>query len=644
MENENYYQKIGLKVGLEVHQQLDVERKLFCNCPVTPQGGNAVLSFFERRLRPTRSELGEIDIAAYFEWKRGRKYIYQSSENTSCLVEADEEPPHPINIEAVRVGLAFAHSVGSTPVDELHVMRKIVIDGSNTTGFQRTALLSIGGSIELSNGKKIRISTICVEEDSSKKLGEEDNNVIYDLERLGVPLLEISTQPDINTPEEAVETALTIGLMLRLTGKAKRGIGSVRQDLNISVRGGTKVEVKGVQELELLPLVIENEARRQLKLLEIKELLLQRGLKKEDIALNIVDITDVLSKTDSKVVKKLLSKENAVALAICVPKMRGLLGMEIQPGKRFGTELSDYAKFWSGVKGIIHSDELPGYGLSINDVRAIYEKLKCSEEDAFIVIIDEERKARDGLRAVVERLKMAFDGVPPETRAAMPDGTTRFMRPLPGSARMYPETDIPPLVITSELLSSAKQLAPPTPKEAIQLLVSEYNLNEELAKELLFDENYALFMDIAKLLGKGSYLKTVAWMLVQLRKALKREGFQVENITKEQYVSLSQKIYEEKITKEGVEEVIKYLCNNPSLSVDEVMDKLGLKPLDMEAINAIIKKIIEENAKIVEEKGEKAFGIIMGKAMEMLRGRAQGKIVSELVRRNINEYLSAKKG
>lgn len=642
--NEDYYQKIGLKVGLEIHQQLDVERKLFCNCPVTPrQEDNGSVYSFERRLRPTRSELGEIDIAAYFEWKRGRKYVYQSSENTSCLVEADEEPPHPINIEAVKVGLAFAQAIGSIPVDELHVMRKIVIDGSNTTGFQRTALLSIGGAIELSKGKKIRISTICVEEDSSKKLSEEDNTVTYDLERLGVPLLEISTQPDINTPEEAVETALTIGLMLRLTGKAKRGIGSVRQDLNISVHGGTKIEVKGVQELELLPLVIENEAKRQIKLLEIKELLIQRGLKKEDIVLNPLNITDVLRKTNSKIISKLLAKENAVALAICVPKMKGLLGIEIQPGKRFGTELSDYAKFWSGVKGIIHSDELPGYGLNIEDVKAIYEKLKCSENDAFIMIIDEEKKALRGLSAVVERLKMAFDGVPPETRAAMPDGTTRFMRPLPGSARMYPETDIPPLTITDELLLSAKQLAPPTPREAIQSLIKEYGLNEELAKELLFDENYTLFMDIAKTLGKGSYLKTVAWMLVQLRKALKREGFAVENITKEHYIALSQKIVEDKITKEGIEEVIKFLSSNPSLSVDEAMDKLGLKPLDIEAINLIIKKIIEENAKIIEEKGEKAFGIIMGKAMETLRGKAQGKIVSELVRKNINEYLSSKK-
>lgn len=641
MEYSNWYERIGLKVGLEVHQQLDVGRKLFCHCPVRHKA-EGVLDEFERRLRPTRSELGEIDVAAYFEWKRGRVYRYTAPRASSCLVEADEEPPHELNVEALKVALAFAKAVGAVPVDEVHVMRKIVIDGSNTTGFQRTALIALGGAVKV-GGKKVRIQTICVEEDSARKVKEENQSAFYDLERLGVPLIEVSTAPDVSSPEEALQVALTIGLMLRLTGKAKRGIGTVRQDLNISVMNGPKVEVKGVQELELLPLVIRNEVSRQLRLLEIRDEMVRRGIRKEDLLPRTVDVTRVLAGSRSRLVKRLLSRPGSVALASCVPKVRGLLGVELQPGRRFGTEVSDYASFWSGVGGILHSDELPGYEITREEVEELRRELGCGEEDAFVLVIDEATKAERGLRYAFERIAMALEGVPPETRAAMPDGTTRYMRPLPGSARMYPETDIPPIRVTEEMLKEAEAMAPPTPEEAIRELTEGLGLSAELAREAIFDELYPLFLEVIRSLPRGEHVRLLAWAMVQLRRSLKREGVPVERLREEHYRRMAEKMAKGELTKEGVEQLMRLLAENPQLTVDEAMERLGLSALSDEELREVVRRVIEENRKAVEERGEKAFGLIMGRVMEVLRGRAPGRKVSTLVKEVLAEFLAGGK-
>jgi len=450
------YEEVGLKVGLEIHQQLATTTKLFCSCPAELSEEDHY--GFERRLRPTRSEMGEVDVAALFEWRRGRVYEYQAPHGHSCLVEADEEPPHPINREAVVIAMAIAKALNSWIVDEVHVMRKVVIDGSNTSGFQRTAIIALGGHIEV-EGKKYGIETIVVEEDASRKLGEKGSRVLYRLDRLGIPLIEIATSPDIHTPEEAYKVALAIGRLLRLTGKVRRGLGTIRQDLNISIRGGAKTEIKGVQKLELIPKVVAYEVQRQLRLLEIRDELKRRGVKEEDLAkVKPVDVTDLFKSTKSKVVKRALSSGGRV-YALKLPGFHGLLGKELVPGRRFGTELADYARFWGGVGGLFHSDELPAYGIDKGEVDRVYEALGARRGfDAFVLIADEENRVLKALEAVLERAKHALRGVPEETRAALPDGTTRYMRPRPGSARMYPETDIPPLEVTPEMHEEAEKL------------------------------------------------------------------------------------------------------------------------------------------------------------------------------------------
>ncbi|MEM0250195.1 MAG: Glu-tRNA(Gln) amidotransferase subunit GatE, partial [Desulfurococcaceae archaeon] len=469
------YADLGLKVGLEIHIQLNTGKKLFCPCP-THASDESRQTTFQRYLRPARSEVGEVDPAALLEWKRGRLYVYTAPENQACLVEADEEPPHPINEEALVVALAVAKALNMNIVDEVHVMRKIVIDGSNVSGFQRTALIAMGGYIDV-EGRKIGIQTLCLEEDAARKVEERDIEVHYSLDRLGIPLIEIATKPDIDSPELALKAALKIGQLVRLTGKAKRGLGSIRQDLNISVSGGAKVEIKGIQHLYLIQRVVEYEVERQIKLLEIRDELQRRGVSRNDIKPDIIDVTKVFEGAQSKLIRRALLQPEGAVLALKLPGFKGLLGKEIQPGRRFGTELSDYAKVWSGVGGIIHTDELPGYGIGMDEVVKLYSETGGDpERDAIVIVADARSRAERALLSVAERASYALIGVPEETRAANPDGTTRYMRPRPGAARMYPETDIPPIIITQELLKNAEAYVPEHPDVKYKKLLEEHGL------------------------------------------------------------------------------------------------------------------------------------------------------------------------
>ncbi|MGZ4418498.1 MAG: Glu-tRNA(Gln) amidotransferase subunit GatE, partial [Gaiellaceae bacterium] len=360
---ETDYVKIGLLVGIEIHQQLATSEKLFCACPPELFKEKPEITFL-RRLRPTQSELGQVDPAAYFEFQKGIKIRYEANRATSCLVEMDEEPPHPLNIEAVEVVLAAALMMNAKPMDEVYVMRKTVIDGSNTTGFQRTCAVALDGWITV-NGKNIPIQHASLEEDAARKTGDEEGGKIihYRIDRLGIPLIEVATGPVIYSPLEAQEVALAIGRILRDTGRVIRGLGTIRQDLNVSLPNGALVEIKGVQELDLISRVVECEVQRQLNLIEIsKELKGRKGVV-EALNQKIVDVTDVFRKTASKVIAKALEKNQTVK-AVKLPSFAGLLKRELMPNFRLGTELADRARFWGRVGGIFHTDELPAYGIT----------------------------------------------------------------------------------------------------------------------------------------------------------------------------------------------------------------------------------------------------------------------------------------
>jgi len=630
------YRKIGLKVGLELHQQLNTKYKLFCKCPTILHEKPSPTTF-KRYLRPTMSELGEVDVAALFEWKKGRYYIYEVHEDNVCLVESDEEPPHPLNMEAVEIALTVALMLHSRPVDEIHVMRKVVIDGSNTTGFQRTAIIALGGYIEDEDGI-VRIQTICIEEDAARKVGEKGKGIQYRLDRLGIPLIEISTAPDIHTPEQAERVAFKIGQLLRMTGKVKRGLGTIRQDLNVSIEGGEKIEIKGVQRLDLIAKVVAYEALRQLRLLQLKNEILKRGIREEDIKSEFIDVSNVFKNTKSKIISRVL-KSGGVVLALKLPKFKGLIGFELQPNRRFGTELADYARFWADVGGLFHTDELPAYGISREEVDKLYEVTGASKEDAIIIIADTPERARRGLEAVVERVKMAFKGVPKETRAANPDGTTRYMRPQPGAARMYPETDIPPVVIPRELIEKLKKNLPEPPNVKYEKYVKLYGLSSELAKEILKSYWLDLFEKLVEKFRNKVPATLIASTLVNTLKYLKSEGVPVENITDEVFEEVFKAYAEKTIAKEAIPEILTWIAKNPDKTVREAIKALGIVRISVADVEKIVENIMKSNIENIKSRGKKAFKYVMGLVMRELRGKVEGRIVAEIVERKLRELL-----
>ena len=620
------------KVGLEIHCQLDTRGKLFCGCPTRLSKGEPARRFL-RRLRPTQSELGEVDPAALFEFQKGKAIIYEADPESSCLVEADEEPPHPINGEAVDAALEIALLLKARPVDEVHVMRKVVIDGSNTTGFQRTAAIAIGGELDVA-GRRIPIEHVSLEEDAARKTGESGMTVYYRIDRLGIPLVEIATGPVIHTPMEAQEVALAIGRLLKATRKVKRGLGTIRQDLNISVPNGALVEIKGVQRLDLISKAVELEFKRQKSLIEITEELKRRGVEESDLRYDFLDLSEVFRETRSKVIRRGL-EGGGVALAVRLPGFRGLLGRELIPGVRLGTEMAWRAAFYGKVKGIFHTDELPGYGITAEEVEAIRKALDLGEGDAAVLICDAYEKAVDGLRAVVDRAREALAGVPEETRAASEDGSSKYMRPRPGAARMYPETDIPPLPIEEERITRIRGQLPEMPEETVKRLMSTWSLNEKLALQLLDSDYLPLFERVASTTKVPS--SVIATVLTELIKSMDRRDVPVENLDEDRLEELFKLVDEGVTAKESLEPILEALAKDPELKPTEAIEKLGLKMLSDEELTRKLRTLVEGNLELIEKLGDKAVGKIMGLAMREFRGRVDPGKAMNLIRRLVQE-------
>jgi glutamyl-tRNA(Gln) amidotransferase subunit E len=622
------YDALGLRVGFEIHQELDTH-KLFCDCPSILREEEAPLKV-KRRLRPTQSELGEVDRAAVMEAIKGKGFRYQVYPENICLVELDEEPPHPVNQEALDIALEIALLLGANPVDEVHVMRKTVIDGSNTSGFQRTMLVATGGKLETKKGA-ITIQTICLEEDAARKVGEDSEFIDYRLDRLGIPLVEIATGPDFTDPRTPAEAALKVGQLIRATGKMKRGIGTIRQDINVSIRDGARQEIKGVQELSLIPTVVEREVKRQLALLRIKGELRGRGAAHVDG--KVVNVGKVFSKTKCKVIANVLAKRGTV-LAVKLPKFAGLVGKELQPGRRFGTELADYAKVYGKVGGIFHTDELPGYGISAEEVSKMRNMLSATADDAIAIVAAKKGNAEKALDAVIARANQALLGVPEETRRALPDGNTEFMRPLPGAARMYVETDIPPIVVDEKRLERIRKMLPELPEQKVKRYIDEYKLNKELAERMSLSENSKLFEELVEKHGIDPTL--IATTLEEILVSLKREGARVENVQRSALDEIFDLIKMGEVAKEAIPDILREVAKG--FRVPDVVQRLSLRKITEAELAKMVSDVIQENWILVEKRGRDAVQPLMGILMEKVRGKVDGKLVHQLLERELQKF------
>ena len=615
------YEELGLKIGLEIHQQLNTDEKLFCPCPCELTDKKPDYRVL-RNLRPTQSELGKVDRAAFEESRRKLQFIYEAYKDETCLVELDEEPPHPLNREALKLALIIASLLNMSVVDEFHTMRKQVIDGSNTGGFQRTGLVATAGYMDTEYGR-VSIENLCLEEDAARRIGHKRGKVVFRLDRLGIPLVEITTDPSMKHPQQVKEVAYQIGQVLRST-KVKRGLGTIRQDLNISIRDGARVELKGVQDLDLMPKMVENEVKRQINLVEIMKELQSRDANVDD---EIYGVEDLFKDTESKIISKAISNGGSV-LAIKLEGFSGLIGREVQPGRRFGTELAGYAKKM-GVSGLFHTDELPAYGVTQEEVDAVSKFLKLDENDAFILVADEDEKARNALLEVLRRAKTAIKEVPEETRKATDDANSEYLRPLPTASRMYVETDIPTAKISRAYLKRIQENLPELPDEKQARIIQEYNLSEDLAHQLVRRNRAMDFEEV--MVSSRLDSTTVASTLAYTLKELKRDGKNISKLNVDCLKETFNLVEEGKITKEAVQEVLVGVCEGES-SPEEAARDLNLIMLSEEEVESVIEVIISSNSKMVEERGMGAMGALMGKAMAKLKGKADGKLVNKLLR------------
>ncbi len=581
MRDEEYYKSIGFMCGLELHQRLAVAKKLFCNCPtnIIPEAKERELSI-ERQQRAIAGELGTVDISSGFEAQKGRSFIYKIAEGRSCLVEIDEEPPHSINEEALLTSLSFAKALNMKIVDEIQPMRKGVVDGSDPSAFQRTSMIAFDGYTEV-NGKRVELPSIFLEEESCRLDSASGRKVVYSVDMLGVPLVEIDTWPYIRSPKEAKEVAMKIGTMMRISGKVQRGIGSIRQDVNVSIKGGSRVEIKGMQELESMDLFIDNEITRQQELLKIRDELVKRNAKVG----NHVKLTQIFNGTKAKIVLNGISKGGEV-YGFRLFGFNGLLGREILPNRRLGTEISEYAKS-AGIGGIIHSDEnLEGYGFSDAEIDKIKNELGADKEDSFIMMVGEKEIIATAIEFAMLRAKYAISGVPPETRGAVNDGTcsTRFLRPLPGGSRMYPETDVKPIQVREDMILSASDSAPDLAKEekALMLLLNDSGL----VKRMISSPKLGVFK---KLSEKSKDPVFIANMLLQKFVELRRAGFEVELISLQRMDELFHAYDNGELTKQAVEEVLKRLSEKDQ-SVSGIIKKEGLGRIKGAELKELVEK------------------------------------------------------
>lgn len=624
--------EIGIKVGLEIHQQLATNKKLFCNCTQTES--DEYTAKFRRKLRISKSELGEFDPAALFEQSKEKTILYYANPQSSCLVEYDEEPPHDLDKDALDISLQIASLLQSKIFSEIYPMRKTVIDGSNTTGFQRTMLISQGGYFDVDDGK-IGIQSICLEEDAAKILGDKGNTREYSLERLGIPLVEIATEPFEGEPKKIRNTALTLGRLLRSTKKVKRGIGSIRQDVNVSIRdGGVVIEVKGVQQLDQLEKVVEYEAKRQKGLLEISRKL--QELNWTESIEDVQTVTKQLENCKSKIIQKAIKDDQEIR-AVRLGNMKGMFSYSPYDGIRLGKEIAELVRFF-GIGGVFHSDELPNYGIEISDMEMIKNKLKTNESDAFLIIAAPKEKISTIIEQIIIRIKtIRDDGIPKDTRLATQSGETKFLRPRPGASRMYPETDIPPIIITKKEIEHAEKNIPKSWDESLAELQKKYGLNLQLAEQI-FDSPYLeIFEEISK---KTSVAPTfIASILCSTITNLERSGLNSQLLKNEDITKSFEFLEEGKITKESFEIIFENIMSAKSKSIEEAIKNTAIETVSSAELEKIVDDIVSKNINIINKQKERAIGPLMGIAMRELRGKASGETLNNLILEKIKKVL-----
>jgi len=589
------YAKLGFKCGLEVHQQLKTDKKLFCNCPA---GKYHDLQDFDaeiiRHMRPTLSELGEYDGTALMEFKTRKIVVYRIKNETTCTYDIDDTPPFLLNRQAMEIAMEVALLLKTNIVGELHITRKQYLDGSIPTGFQRTGILGIEGEIPLSH-KKVRIIQLSIEEDSCREISDIGHTRVYSTDRLGMPLIETVTYPDMKTPDEAAEAAHYIRFLTRSTGKVRTGIGAAREDVNVSINGGTRVEIKGVAHIAWIPELVHNEAFRQKALLEIQKELHKCIEDGKDWAIAAKEV-DAEALGGDFIPFREIQKQKLRLLAVNLPGFRGILSFFTQPGKIFADEISDRLKVIACLEkpNMIHSEQLEP-ALGEDAFKFIRKVLKAGEGDSQLLFWGAEDDIKTALETIEERCRLAVQGVPNETRKALADGRNIFERVLPGPDRMYPDTDSAPIPVEEELIERVRSSMPPE---------VHHRLGQFKTWGVPGDTfSFLLRHNLAPLLEKiiaafGIEPRFVAVVLGHNLKNLAGKKPAFADFKTQRLYDLFGFVQEQKLDKEIIKILLPVVFEHPNMDFQSVLTTVNFKRLSREEILAPLPILKEKFKKI----------------------------------------------
>lgn len=606
------YRALGFRSGLEVHQQLLTRRKLFCRCPAGRYSDRHDVEIL-RHMRPTLSEMGEYDGTALMEFKTRKDIIYRLASESVCTYEMDDAPPFEMDPEATDIAIRISLLLGLQVVDEIHIARKQYLDGSIPTGFQRTAIIGVHGKVPL-DGRELGIRQLSLEEDSCREVSDRGHVRVYRTDRLGMPLIETVTEPELETPERLAAACELLRRLVRVTGLVRTGAGAAREDVNVSIRGGTRIEIKGVPSIREIPRLAHNEALRQRSLLAIRDELARRGVTAESLGDDLPrDVTDLLQQAGYPPLRAALD-EGGRAMVVPLPGFHGLLATWTQPHTRFLKEFSDR------IRVIACLDTLPNVLCSTGGAdllsSAEWQRLQraCGVGDdvPLLLVWGPPRDAATAAGEILIRAREATVGVPEETRQALDDGTTGFERILPGPSRMYPDTDLPPVVVDPERVARLAADLPAPPWERLGQL-RRAGVGEELARRLALSRAYDLFMRLLPRLGDGEELTPTGLASILLDRDLPRPTGPAAVAWWE----------------EAVDRVVAGRTAAEALwcAGGELPDRL---PDD--AVRGVLEEVLAAAPADWPTDPDKRHAVLMGAAMTRLRGRARGRDVARLAR------------
>ena len=624
------YNKLGFMSGLEVHQQLKTKKKLFCHCPAGKFNDNEHIDAeVIRHMRPTLSEMGEYDRTALMEFKTKKTIVYKLNNDTTCTYEVDDTPPFPIDKEALDIAIEISLIAKLNIVGEIHITRKQYLDGSIPTGFQRTAIVGVEGEIPLKN-KNVKLIQLSIEEDACREISDKGHIRVYKTDRLGMPLIETVTYPELMNPDELKEACQYIRFLNRSTGKVRTGIGAAREDVNVSCKGGTRIEIKGVAHTRLIPELSHNECFRQFALLQIREIL-NRNMKVEEWKISHKKLNFFeFGFTYGPIIAAKDNKEKIIAVNL--PGFKGILSHFTQPGKCFINEFSDRLKVIACLEkpNIITSEDInPAESPEL--FAAIADTLNAGENDAQIIFWANDEDISTALDVIEERCKMAFEGVPPETRKYLMDGTTIFERVLPGADRMYPDTDSAPIPLDNDYLERIQKNLPDGNVHDRTIQMMKWNVPEDT---YTYIHRNNLFPLIQKTCDNLKYEpKFVGCFLGHRLKFVEGHYSCPESFNYERIYDLLAFIKEKHIDKEFAYKMLPLTFQHPQMDFDSILTELNFKKIDKNNIITNIPVVIQRYSEIGKNKSVDAkTNWIMGELNNMALGNIHMEDLKNIIK------------